>query len=73
MYELHQIECRTGPLSDDERWAIRFGGRDSYERACARGMIRHITRACMTALDMATFRDLYEYQKEWRAYLRGLA
>ena len=73
MNPLHQIECRNGPLPEDERWILRFGSPTALERSHARATIRQITRACMSALDRATFRRLYENQKAWRAYLRALA
>ena len=73
MLELHQIECRNGPLPDDERWILRLGSRAAYERSRARGAIRQISRACMRAFDPLHFRTLYENQKEWRAYLQALA
>jgi hypothetical protein len=73
MNELHRLECRTGPLPDDERWILRFGSRAAYERSRARAAIRQISRACMRAFDAATFRALYENQKAWRAYLNAHA
>ncbi len=73
MNPLHQIECRNGPLPEDERWALRFGSRAAYERSRARAAIRQISRACMSTFDPAIFRNLYENQKEWRAYLHALA
>lgn len=73
MNHLHQIECRNGPLPEDERWILRFGSRAAYERSRARGAIRQISRACMNAFDPATFRTLYENQQAWRVYLHALA
>ena len=73
MNPLHQIECRNGPLPEDKRWTLRFGSRAAYERSRARGAIRQISRACMSAFDPATFRTLYENQKGWRIYLQALA
>jgi hypothetical protein len=73
MNELHQIECRNGPMPEDERWSLRLGSRAAVERSRARAAIRQISRACMNAFDSATFRTLYENQKGWRSYLRSLS
>jgi hypothetical protein len=72
MHTLLQIECRNGPLPDDERWILRFGSRAAFERSRARAAIRQITRACMNAFDGVALRHLLENQKAWRGYLRGL-
>jgi hypothetical protein len=73
MHELLQIECRNGPLPENERWILRLGGRAAFERSRARAAIRQISRACMRAFDPTAFRALYENQKAWRAYLRAHA
>jgi hypothetical protein len=67
-----QVECRNGPLGDDDRWLVRFGSRAAYERARARRAIRHLTRACMSAVDRFALRNLLEDQRAWRAYLKAL-
>jgi len=72
MHTLQQIECRNGPLPDDERWVLRFGSRAAFERARARAMIRQITRACMSAVDGTALRLLLEHQTAWRGYLNSL-
>lgn len=73
MDEILQIECRNGPLPREARWALRFGSRTTYERARAKAAIRALTRRCMAALDMDSFRDLRGEQHAWRDYLRALA
>jgi hypothetical protein len=73
MHELLQIECRNGPLPEDERRILRLGGRAAFERSRARAAIRQLSRACMSAFDPAVFRALYENQKAWRAYLQAHA
>jgi hypothetical protein len=72
MHELLAIECRNGPLPAEQRAIPRFGSRAAHERAQARAAIRHITRACMSAVDGAALRTLLENQKTWRGYLLAL-
>lgn len=73
MDEILQIECRNGPLQREARCTLRFGSRTAYERARAKAAIRTLTRRCMAALDMDTFRNLRGEQHAWRNYLRALA
>jgi hypothetical protein len=72
MNELFILECRNGPLPDDERWILRFGSRVAHERSRARAAIRQISRACMNAFDGTALQYLLESQKAWRGYLRSL-
>lgn len=71
MNPLLQLECRTGPLAQDERMILRFGSMAAYERARARAAIRQITRVCMRAPGNTIMR-LLERQNAWRHYLRAL-
>ena len=73
MDEILQIECRNGPLTREARWTLRFGNRDTYERARATAAIRALTRRCLAALDMDSFRRFRSEQHAWRDYLRSLA
>ena len=72
MHTLLQIECRNGPLPEDDRWILRLGSRIAFERAQAHAAIRQISRACMNAFDGPALRLLLENQKAWRGYLRSL-
>ncbi len=73
MDEILQIECRNGPLTREARWTLRFGSTTAYERARAAAGIHALTRRCLAALDMESFRRFLSEQHAWRDYLRSLA